>query len=359
VTKQSISSEEHVAAIVLGLGGRMRNATEGNCLCPAHDDHDPSLSVRVGYKGVILKCRVGCDQREIIAALRQRGLWHDNVRPPSREEVERRQAKQAEEAKQKAEKAQSIWERSRPIRGTPAEEYLRSRGIDYPLPPNLRFHPALDRPGFRDKHNPSWPGMVALVSGGKSFAIHRTYLERSPWIGWRKASDGDPRASLGAITGGVVRLTADKLDVPLVIAEGIETALSVGSVIGAPMTIWAAINAENLRQVVLPEAAGRRLIVAADNDRKLVAETGEYKNVGRDAAQKLADRAREEGWDARVIMPDTPRTDYNDVLMQRRRDLAAMREAAPVGSGDHKGRDQIHGETTGEPAGAEEDKART
>lgn len=332
----------------------MRNSAEGNCLCPVHNDHDPSLSVRVGYKGVILKCRVGCDQREIIAALKQRGLWHGNVRPPSREEVERMRAKEAEDRRLKAEQAQRIWDRSRPIRGTPAEEYLRSRGIDCPLPPNLRFHPELDRPGFRDKHRLGWATMVALVSGGRTFAIHRTYLEHSLTRGWCKAFDGDPRASLGSITGGVVRLTRDDPNVPLVIAEGIETALSLASLFEGPMTIWAAINAENLAQVVLPEARGRRLIVAADNDEKLDPKTGEPQNVGRSAAWALVRRARVEGWDARPIMPPIPRTDYNDVLVH-------MREAAEAGSGEKGKQENRHGEAlgVGEKSCASDGEART
>jgi hypothetical protein len=38
--------------------------------CPAHDDHDPSLSVKEGTDGrVLLKCHAGCTTDEIIAAL--------------------------------------------------------------------------------------------------------------------------------------------------------------------------------------------------------------------------------------------------------------------------------------------------
>ncbi len=36
-------------------------------LCPAHDEHEPSLSIREGEGGrVLLKCHAGCDTREII-----------------------------------------------------------------------------------------------------------------------------------------------------------------------------------------------------------------------------------------------------------------------------------------------------
>ena len=45
-------------------------------LCPAHDDHNPSLAIGVGDDGrVLLKCRAGCDTQDILDAL---GLdWSD------------------------------------------------------------------------------------------------------------------------------------------------------------------------------------------------------------------------------------------------------------------------------------------
>src|SRR4029077_14921045 len=43
--------------------------------CPAHDDREPSLSIREAEDGKILvHCHAGCDQEQVIAALRSRGL---------------------------------------------------------------------------------------------------------------------------------------------------------------------------------------------------------------------------------------------------------------------------------------------
>ncbi len=54
--------------------------------CPAHDDHNPSLSVTDKSGKILLKCWAGCSQEEVIGALRGIGLWHS----ASRTQVERR-----------------------------------------------------------------------------------------------------------------------------------------------------------------------------------------------------------------------------------------------------------------------------
>jgi putative DNA primase/helicase len=43
--------------------------------CPAHDDHNPSLSIREVDGKVLLCCHAGCTQRDVIDALRAQGLW--------------------------------------------------------------------------------------------------------------------------------------------------------------------------------------------------------------------------------------------------------------------------------------------
>jgi hypothetical protein len=43
--------------------------------CPAHDDHNPSLSIRNVDGKVLVHCHAGCAQRDVIDALTARGLW--------------------------------------------------------------------------------------------------------------------------------------------------------------------------------------------------------------------------------------------------------------------------------------------
>ena len=43
--------------------------------CPAHDDNNPSLSLREVDGKVLLHCHAGCRQRDVIEGLKAKGLW--------------------------------------------------------------------------------------------------------------------------------------------------------------------------------------------------------------------------------------------------------------------------------------------
>jgi putative DNA primase/helicase len=48
--------------------------------CPAHDDRNPSLSLREADGKILVRCHAGCDQRAVVAALKSRGLWPEKER---------------------------------------------------------------------------------------------------------------------------------------------------------------------------------------------------------------------------------------------------------------------------------------
>ena len=55
--------------------------TGGGCLarCPAHEDHEPSLSISLGRDGrILLHCWAGCETSDVLAAL---GLRWADLRP--------------------------------------------------------------------------------------------------------------------------------------------------------------------------------------------------------------------------------------------------------------------------------------
>ena len=44
--------------------------------CPAHDDKNPSLSIKQEADKVLVHCFAGCSQVSVISALIDRGLWY-------------------------------------------------------------------------------------------------------------------------------------------------------------------------------------------------------------------------------------------------------------------------------------------
>lgn len=210
----------------------------GLAYCPAHaNTRTPALSVTDGRDGrLLLRCHAGCDFASITDALRGLGLieGQGSYFPPSPSEIAKREAEDRAEAERAEKKALACWTEALPIQGTIAETYLRNRGITCDLPDTLRFHPEAWHPSVR-----RFPAMVALIKGLPRLAVHRTYLRPD---GSGKADVAPAKAMLGMAAGCAVRLTSSQG--PLVVAEGIETGLSLASgLLSRPATIWASLDA--------------------------------------------------------------------------------------------------------------------
>jgi hypothetical protein len=277
------------------LGGRKAGGAWMAC-CPAHEDREPSLSITDAKGGkVLVRCHAGCDQRDVIAALRSRGIWttegqHGNQ---SRSKLPRQFSDKPDpDSLKRSEAALAIWRASQPGEGTPAKTYLRSRGLILSPPPAVRFHAGLKHPS-----GGVWPAMVTLVTrsvDGASIAIHRTFLARD---GNGKAPVDPAKMMLGPCRGGVVRL-ADPGEV-LMVGEGVETCLAAMQ--ATKHAAWAALSASGLRTLDLPRDV-RDVIVLADGD-----EPGEA------AAQDCARRWKREGRRVRIARPPQG-MDFNDLL---------------------------------------------
>lgn len=280
--------------ITAALGGRWTGGN-GIARCPAHEDRNPSLSLTDGDNGrLLVKCHAGCDYHSVTVALSQMGLWQGRETPAICDPVvlaKRKAAARAQVVK-RSRQAQALWARALPIRNTPAEAYLRYRGITGELPDTLRYigdcwHPTARR----------FPALLAYIGGTEGFALHRTYLKKD---GRGKADVAPAKAMLGQVKGGAVRLS-NGLG-PLVVTEGIETGLSLLSgLIETPATVWAALSAGGVKSLRLPKAPCK-LIIAADGD-----------PVGLNAAEHLAERAYGLGWQV-SLLPAPSGLDWNDVL---------------------------------------------
>ena len=155
--------------------------------------------------------------------------------------------------------ALAIWKAARPIGGALAEAYLRGRAIAIPLPPSLRFAPALD---YFDRGAISpmvLPCLVAAIQAPdrRIVAIQRIYINPR---GAGKAQVTTPKKSLGCFHGGAVRLAPAGGNFGL--AEGVEDALSAMQLAEVPC--WA-VAGTRLHSVLLPDAV-REVHLFSDTD---------------------------------------------------------------------------------------------
>lgn len=233
-------------------------------------------------------CANGCSREQLdeVAERELGSTWKPSPAPDTGDAATARAGKQAA--------ALRLWSGSTPCQGTPAALYLAARGLA-----RLAASPALRcRPDCWHPEGGRYPALVALIedAAGRPLAVHRTYLKADG----RKAGVDPVKASLGPIWGGAIRL--DPIAPELVIGEGIETAASAGRLLSLPS--WAAVSAGNLAHgLVLPEQV-RAVVVAADADRP-----------GRRAADDAARRWRAEGRRVRIVAPDAPGLDFNDLLL--------------------------------------------
>ncbi|MEM1346009.1 MAG: toprim domain-containing protein [Pseudomonadota bacterium] len=300
------------------LGGRWYGA-RGKAACPVcqperRPDQDALSLGQDGYRLLLYCHKSGCRYHDILAAA---GIEAERTPPLS--ETERaalhRQRHAAHEAGIAA--ARAIWEASEPLAGSLAERYLRARAIAVARPLSLRFHPRC--PLGSAAQCPAMVGAI-VAEGGGLIGVQRTFLAEPG----RKAGLAQPKLTLGSMAGGAVRLSAGQG--PLVVAEGIETALSVlERLAGEAPRVWAALSAgvqlrpkpkpgqaqhpprrpmagmAGLHLPPLDGSASDTLIVASDNDA-----------VGRKGAALLIARAEALGWHAQIQAPPEGHKDWNE-----------------------------------------------
>lgn len=236
-------------SLTRALGGRW-GGSSGSARCPAHDDHDPSLSVSEGRDGKLLvHCFAGCDQKTVWAALQGRGLVEraeDRSRERSPQRRRRGPGKPILGSTPNQDHALEILRATRDPIGRLTATYLRHRAVTGTIPATIRDHPCL-------KHGPTGqnlPAMVAPIIDAerKVIAIQRTFLRVD---GRGKANVSTPKMTLGPIGNGAVRLgPAGRV---LGLAEGVETGLSAMTMFDVP--VWCSLSAARLDRLWLPPEA--------------------------------------------------------------------------------------------------------
>jgi hypothetical protein len=213
-----------------------------------------------------------------------------------------------------------------PILGSPAEIYLRDERASDTRLPGLRraletvaavgWHPSVyfsqkdpDKP-FHELHKRRLGCIVGVMTdpatGERLGPISRTYLLDGKKIGKAKTLK---RAEAERM--GVVRISPDSDIRRLVIGEGLETALALLEMGGAP--VWSTGSDGVMRFFPVIDGV-ESLLIGADNDARGPSERGASER----AARALKARWLAAGRKAQIFMPPGFKTDFSDVLMQRK-----------------------------------------
>ena len=204
--------------------------------------------------------------------------------------------------------AKRLFAASKPVIGTLAETYLRTRRITCSLDlAALRFHPRCFHRPYQTATRMELPALIAAVTdlSGTITAVQRTFLADD---GLDKAPLDEPRRALGDILGNAVRF-GQANDI-MAAGEGIETMLSLRSLMPT-LPMAAALTANHLAALRLPKGL-KRLYIALDND-----------PAGASAAERLAITAFEQGIDVQLLRPTTG--DWNEDLMNIPRNDLVLR----------------------------------
>jgi hypothetical protein len=200
-------------------------------------------------------------------------------------------ARDARYARSQLEKARALYRMARPAPGTPAETYLRSRGLTAPIPPTIRFlkpgkpehHPAIIVP-FGLPNEPE-PGMVAIRTEA-IVGVHLTLLKPD---GSEKAAVEPNKLTVGRSIGSPIVLAPCNDLLGMAIAEGVEDAMSIHQATG--LGAWAAGCASRMPALVhaIPAYVAGVVLLVDDDP------------TGRRNAHLLAAGLRKRGFDVELL----------------------------------------------------------
>ena len=289
---KAIRASHPLPAIVGATTKLIRVGLEWKACCPLHADRSPSFTIYQGGKRFhCFGCGAGGDVLDFLqrahdvslreaAAMLEGGTLPIVVQPALPQKPERDTTAEAI----------VIWRSAEPIGGTPAEAYLRGRGLDLRLPETLRFA----RLRYWSK---TLPCLVALIADAQNNigGIQRTFVRED---GSGKADVPTPKLSLGRLSGGAIRLAP--ATGTLIVTGGLEDGLTLQQELG--QAVWAATGEGNMANMVLPPGV-KSVVIGADGD-----------DAGAAHAKRAAEILVTQGRSVRIIRPMPGFKDFNDEL---------------------------------------------
>lgn len=257
---------------------------------------------------------------------------HEKARAEAEQARQQRQSEADREAEadeaRRIEQAMALWRRGVPVKGTPAEVYLRGRGIKVGAEGEADWLLTEAFARERASTTSSWPDSVRWHAGerlllalstapeGDGSAVQAIHLDDAGKP--VKRDDGSKiKITRGVLRGGAVKFSG-AADGPVIICEGPETALSVWWATG--FETWAGLGSiSGVSIEAVPHA--RTIVVCPDDDPR------GHPTI--QAANKAVKRWRGEG---RKVLVATPyetlkrdKSDHNDALQKHGRDYVAHR----------------------------------
>lgn len=261
-----------------------KSGAEWKACCPFHGERTPSFTIFDGGKRFhCFGCGANGDVLDFVqhhagVGLREAARMLTGGTLPTVEIVP---AAEPREPTERIEQARTIWRNAEPIKGTLADRYLRSRGLDLPLPESLRF--ARLRYGTKGREHPC---LVAVVASreGRFMGIQRTYLNAD---GTGKLDVKKPKLSLGQVAKGAIRLAPAARS--LVVCEGLEDGLTLAQEHGG--AVWVSAGASMLSRMLFP-ANVESVAIGGDADER-----------GREEAAKAQAAFASRGIKSRTFFP--------------------------------------------------------
>lgn len=218
--------------------------------------------------------------------------------PAAPRETQRAERPDAASSKRIA-RARKLFAAGKPVLGTLAATYLQGRGITR-LGPALRYHPRVFlRHGSDDAHPPQRaPALLAKITDnrGQITGCARVYLDLSTG---GLAEIESPKRILGQLHGHAIRFWSGTGRSDLVVGEGLENTLSVGTAL-PEFDLASCLTATHLG-LFIPPPGIKRIWIARDND-----------DAGRNASMGLRNRLESFGIAFGELVPTMG--DFNDDL---------------------------------------------
>jgi Toprim domain len=279
----------NMRALARALAGEPCGRNRVLCPGPGHSKADRSLSVIFnGGAGPVVHSFAGDDWRlcknHVRALLGGAAYVWSTPQQRERDRDDERTAI-----------ARTLWSQGIDPRGTPAEDYLRSRGLTLTDAARkvLRFHP---HPKYPAGWGPTLLAAFQHIETDEITGIHRIRVDR-PRL-WPRTR----RKMLGPVAGSAVKL-ADVPDGVLAVGEGIETCMAANALGFGPA--WALGSAGAIATLPVLEDI-RKLILLGEND-----------DASRKATDDCAERWLRAGREVEFVEPEVGK-DLNDELMGSR-----------------------------------------